>query len=97
MSHETTPENGRSSVPLDKLVSCPCSEGNTCDTLVKLSVELAEADRRAGAAERKAASLQKSYVARQDWLRKAKEEAGYDSSVSFDIVWRDTLKKSLGY
>lgn len=52
---------------------------------------LEEADRRAGAAERLRAQDQESIQARKRWLKKAKAEAGYDDSVSFDVVWKDAL------
>lgn len=50
-----------------------------------------EADRRAGAAERKMESLRDSANARKSWLSRAKKEAGYDDSVSFDKVWKEAL------
>lgn len=50
-----------------------------------------EADRRAGAAERRNEQLREDAFRRSQWLRKAKEEAGYDDDVSFDVVWRDAL------
>ncbi|MCX5884340.1 MAG: hypothetical protein NT096_00245 [Proteobacteria bacterium] len=31
---------------------------------------------------------------RQDWLYKAKKDAGYDPRISFDTVWAETLKKA---
>jgi len=36
--------------------------------------------------------LQDSQRRRNDWLRKAKKDAGYPDSVSFDIVWAAALK-----
>ena len=41
--------------------------------------------------------LRDSESARSDWLRKAKKEAGYHDSVSFDIVWSETLEKAKKY
>lgn len=60
--------------------------------LAKVSADLNEADRRAGAAERMSASYQDSACARDRWLRKAKEEWGVDNNVSFDVVWDQALK-----
>ncbi|MCW7556448.1 hypothetical protein NX722_28615 [Endozoicomonas gorgoniicola] len=62
----------------------------------KLKSDLDEADRRAGAAEREKVRLKESAQARRDWLRRAKEEAGYHDSVSFDTVWDETLKLAKG-
>ena len=33
-------------------------------------------------------------LARREWLRKAKQEAGYEDAVSFDVVWAETLAKA---
>ena len=63
-----------------------------CD---KLELERDEADRRAGAAERHLAQAQNSIEARVGWLRRAKRDAGYDDSISFDVVWNDALKALL--
>lgn len=70
-------------------------------TFAQLEAELAsmtqqrdDADRRAGAAERSKESLVEESHARASWLRKAKAEAGYDDNVSFDVVWKETLKKA---
>lgn len=38
-------------------------------------------------------SLQNSYDKRQQWLSKAKHEAGFNNSVSFDKVWAKVLEK----
>jgi hypothetical protein len=56
-----------------------------------LRKELAEADRRAGAAERHAELLEKDTAARGAWLTKAKAEWGVDDRVSFDVVWKKAL------
>lgn len=61
-----------------------------------LASDLAEADRRAGAAERENARLRNEASARSAWLSKAKREAGYPDSVSFDVVWAETLAKAAG-
>ena len=50
-----------------------------------------EADKRAGAAERKNGQLTKEAQARAEWLSKAKRDAGYDDSVSFDVIWKAAL------
>ena len=57
------------------------------------SDELAEADRRAGEAERKLASLEESEYRHSCWLSKAKGEAGYHNIISFDVVWSEILGK----
>jgi hypothetical protein len=63
------------------------------DKLIKrLKKDLAEADRRAGAAERENAGLRDTINRNRDWLARAKKEAGYRDSVSFDVVWAETLK-----
>jgi uncharacterized coiled-coil protein SlyX len=38
-------------------------------------------------------SLQDSYDKRQEWLSKAKREAGFDDYMSFDNVWKKVLEK----
>lgn len=58
----------------------------------KLERDIAEADRRAGAAERHLSYANKSIEARCRWLDKAKQDAGYHRSVSFDVVWDAALK-----
>ncbi|MDC0657089.1 hypothetical protein N6L27_03670 [Leisingera sp. SS27] len=59
-----------------------------------LASERDEADRRAGAAERKNADeisdLRDTHDKRQQWLREAKASRGYDDNVSFDRVWGET-------
>jgi hypothetical protein len=51
-------------------------------------------DRIIGELTRKVEFLQDSVNKRNEWLREAKKDAGYSDSVSFDIVWRDTLESS---
>lgn len=36
--------------------------------------------------------LEDSVSKRQQWLSKAKREAGFNDSVSFDVVWETVLK-----
>jgi hypothetical protein len=62
--------------------------------VARLTAELNEADRRAGAAERRCAGMDEERTARERWLRRAKEEAKYDDTVSFDVVWAETLEKA---
>lgn len=38
--------------------------------------------------------LKDSEYRRKEWLRQAKKEAGYPTDVSFDDVWKETLKKA---
>lgn len=59
-----------------------------------ISVERDEADRRAGAAERRLDHLEKAERNAQRWLEERKEELGYDTGVSFDTVWAETLAKA---
>lgn len=57
----------------------------------ELNRTLAEADRRAGAAERVLAGLRED-VYRMDQCRaRQKTEAGYHRNVSFDVVWDEAL------
>ena len=62
------------------------------ETIRKLRADLAEADRRAGAAERENAQLRESEAKRHWWLSKAKEEAGFTDRDSFDDVWAHVLQ-----
>lgn len=59
-----------------------------------LVVERDDADRRAGAAERRLDHLEKAERNVQRWLEERKEELGYDTGVSFDTVWAETLAKA---
>tara|TARA_B100000749_G_scaffold280829_1_gene279097 strand:+ start:109 stop:711 length:603 start_codon:yes stop_codon:yes gene_type:complete len=54
--------------------------------------QIDEADRRAGAAERKYNSFMEERSRYQNLLRQRKLDAGYDNSVSFDKIWDDALK-----
>ena len=60
----------------------------------KLTAELAEADRRAGAAERRMADLEDTISKANHSRDRMKEEAGYHTNVSFDVVWAETLAKA---
>lgn len=51
-----------------------------------------EADRRAGAAERRLESELEASNARRSWLDKAKDQWGVDRNVSFDVVWAEALQ-----
>jgi hypothetical protein len=55
---------------------------------------IAEQDRMIGELTRANNYLEDTERRRQDWLRKAKKEAGYSDRASFDTVWNDTLQKS---
>jgi hypothetical protein len=59
-----------------------------CD---QLKADLAEADRRAGEAERRYARSVEDAISRESWIRKAKSEWGVHSNVSFDVVWAEAL------
>lgn len=43
--------------------------------------------------QKKVDDLQDSYNRRQEWLSKAKREAGKDIRISFDDVWKEMLDK----
>lgn len=53
-----------------------------------------EADRRAGAAERRLGHLEETERKAQRWLEERKEELGYEPGVSFDTVWAETRAKA---
>jgi hypothetical protein len=59
--------------------------------VVQLQAELNEADRRAGAAERKLAEETSSRIRRNSWLREAKREWGAHKNASFNSVWEEAL------
>lgn len=62
---------------------------------VKTSEEiLKEQDRMIGEMTRKINYLEDSQQRRDEWLSKAKKEAGYDRMESFDNVWKEVLSKS---
>jgi len=61
------------------------------EILEAMKQDLAVADARAGKAERLLASEQEGSRARASWLKKAKQDAGYDPNVSFDVVWEEAL------
>jgi hypothetical protein len=63
--------------------------------LLAVAVERDDADRRAGAAERNLEYHKKAYVARNEWLAKAKRDAGYSENESFDVVWEAALQALL--
>lgn len=60
----------------------------------RLTIDLAEADRRAGAAERRMADLEDTISKANRSRDRMKEEAGYHTNVSFDVVWAETLAKA---
>lgn len=55
---------------------------------------IAEQDRLIGELNRKVNFLEDTSIKRAEWLSNAKKEAGYDNNQSFDIVWKETLKKA---
>lgn len=59
--------------------------------LSKIEKERDEADRRAGAAERKLANLEEQERRRDHWLNEAKVAAGHSTNTSFDQVWAEVL------
>lgn len=52
-------------------------------------------DAKIGALERSNFYLEDSEQRRQEWLRKAKNDAGFDNMESFDKVWAEALKAYL--
>ena len=60
-------------------------------TLAHAKQVIAEQDRMIGELTRKCNSLEDSQSRREQWLRQAKKEAGYDNNESFDKVWAETL------
>jgi hypothetical protein len=59
-----------------------------------LKVERDDADRRAGASERRLERVSDSLDRFRDVRRKMKRERGYDDNVSFDVVWAETCAKA---
>ncbi len=57
------------------------------DVLAQMKEDLAEADARAGKAERMLEHEREGSRARASWLEHAKREAGYNPNESFDVVW----------
>ncbi|MGF3028048.1 hypothetical protein ACQVP2_35330 [Methylobacterium aquaticum] len=64
--------------------------------LARVEAERDEADRRAGAAERRIARLEEDARKEERWLEDAKRARGYDIGVSFDTVWVETCAKADG-
>jgi hypothetical protein len=60
-------------------------------TLEKANKERDDADRRAGAAERRLEYVSDTVRCHERWSREAKEAAGYHHNVSFDVVWAEAL------
>jgi hypothetical protein len=50
-----------------------------------------------GSLTRRLAWSEDSVSKRKQWLREAKEQAGYHDSISFDDVWKEVLEKSQKY
>lgn len=61
-----------------------------------LQMQLDEADRRAGAAERELAAVREELESLRRVRDKQKKQAGYDMHVSFDVVWSEVLAKAQG-
>lgn len=70
-------------------------EYNHIKTLEEAKQIIAKQDMIIGHQFRQIGDLKDSQRRRNEWLHKAKEEAGYDQYVSFDTVWADILKKAL--
>lgn len=64
----------------------------------KVSKEIIdEQDRIIGELTREIYNLKEAAYMREEWLRKAKKEAGYMNETGFDIVWRETLENARKY
>lgn len=60
--------------------------------VAELEVERDEADRRAGAAERRLADAQERAELSNAWLRQAKRDWGVSENLSFDDLWAEALQ-----
>ena len=69
-------------------------EYNHIKTLEEAKQIIAKQDMIIGHQFRQITDLESSQRSRNEWLYKAKEEAGYNQNVSFDVVWAETLKKA---
>jgi|NOAtaT_6_FD_contig_41_3181682_length_414_multi_1_in_0_out_0_1 hypothetical protein len=69
-------------------------EYNHIKTLEEAKQIIAKQDMIIGHQFRQITDLEENQRRRNEWLHKAKQEAGYSSSVSFDDVWAETLKKA---
>lgn len=56
-----------------------------------LQAQLDEADRRAGAAERRLYRANETIAAHDESRRQMKEQAGFDDRTSFDVVWAKVM------
>jgi len=70
------------------------TEWKAAEDIARLTRELGEADRRAGAAERSLEWERDANQKARQWRDKQKVEAGYNPNVSFDVVWTETLAKA---
>ena len=70
----------------------PVVAGAAEKEIADLRAQLAEADRRAGQAERKLERVVEEASRRQQWLAQAKRAWGVDDHVSFDVVWKEALE-----
>lgn len=60
--------------------------------IAQMQKTIDEADRRAGAAERRLEQLEDSASERESWIADAKRRRGYADGVSFDRVWNATCE-----
>lgn len=60
--------------------------------IAQMQKTIDEADRRAGAAERRLEHLRESASRRERWISDAKRQRGYEDGVSFDRVWNATCE-----
>lgn len=84
-----------------KNIATRLSDDPDCDFIRKaawrigeLLSELAEADRRAGAAERRLEYAEDAIRCHRDGNRRKKAELGYPDSVSMDRVWDNLIAES---
>lgn len=95
--HRSWRSTGFSGIPDSEIqqgarLSPPPENQSLASELEALRGERDEADRRAGAAERRLAYEVDARCGRDAWLRKAKEKWGVSSDCSFDLVWAEALK-----
>lgn len=96
-AHRSWRSTGFSGIPDSEIqqvarLSSPPENQSLASELDALRAERDEADRRAGAAERRLADEVDARCRRDSWLRKAKEKWGVSSDCSFDLVWAEALK-----
>jgi hypothetical protein len=70
---------------------------NHVTTLEEAKQIIAEQDMIIGKQYREILQLEETQRRHNQCTSQRKKEAGYDQSISFDIVWEETLKKAQSY